>query len=168
MIGFGSVQIQYRNLWVAASGGMHGSTKCSAAGCNEEEKQEHLVRCLHTVVIRREFWDKIAALMRDGETQDERRVHGPEMATRNQGRRHEGRQGRSGDDLLGMEEPLRGSDAGQDRRETAQPKGGVRELCTDGLHTSGGVWSQVVQMVLTAAIQSLKLKRFRSDSGSVS
>ena len=22
------------NLWVAASGGMHGSPKCSAAGCN--------------------------------------------------------------------------------------------------------------------------------------
>ena len=34
------LKIQHRNLWVAASGGMHGSTKCSAAGCNEEEKQE--------------------------------------------------------------------------------------------------------------------------------
>jgi hypothetical protein len=39
---------------------MHGSTKCSAAGCNEEEKQEHLVRC---PTIRREFWDKVATLM---------------------------------------------------------------------------------------------------------
>ena len=39
---------------------MHGSTKCSAAGCNEEEKQEHLVRC---PAIRSEFWDKVAALM---------------------------------------------------------------------------------------------------------
>jgi hypothetical protein len=45
---------------VAASGGMHGSTKCIAAGCNEEEKQEHLVRC---PAIRSEFWDKVAALM---------------------------------------------------------------------------------------------------------
>jgi hypothetical protein len=34
------LKMQHRNLWVAASGGMHGSTKCSAAGCNEEEKQE--------------------------------------------------------------------------------------------------------------------------------
>ena len=39
---------------------MHGSTKCNAAGCNEEEKQEHLVRC---PTIRREFWDKVATLM---------------------------------------------------------------------------------------------------------
>ena len=54
------LKIQHRNLWVAASGGMHGSTECSAAGCNEEEKQEHLVRCS---VIRKDFWDKIAALM---------------------------------------------------------------------------------------------------------
>ena len=54
------LKIQHRNLWVAASGWMHGSTKCSAAGCNEEEKQEHLVRC---PVIRSEFWDKVAALM---------------------------------------------------------------------------------------------------------
>jgi hypothetical protein len=55
------LKIEHRNLWVAASGGMHGSTKCNAAGCNEEEKQEHLVRC---PTIRREFWDKVATLMR--------------------------------------------------------------------------------------------------------
>ena len=54
------LKIEHRNLWVAASGGMHGSTKCNAAGCNEEEKQEHLVRC---PTIRREFWDKVATLM---------------------------------------------------------------------------------------------------------
>jgi hypothetical protein len=45
---------------VATSGGMHDSTKCSATGCNEEEKQEHLVQC---PAIRGEFWDKVAALM---------------------------------------------------------------------------------------------------------
>jgi hypothetical protein len=54
------LKIQHRNLWVAASEGMLGSTKCSAAGCSEEEKQEHLVRC---PAIRREFWDRVAALM---------------------------------------------------------------------------------------------------------
>ena len=54
------LKIQHRNLWVAASGGMHGSTECSAAGCNEEEKQEHLVRC---PTIKREFWSKVATLM---------------------------------------------------------------------------------------------------------
>ena len=45
---------------MVASGGLHGSTKCSAAGCNGEETQEHLVRC---PAIRSEFWDRVAALM---------------------------------------------------------------------------------------------------------
>ena len=54
------LKIQHRNLWVVASGGLHGSTKCSAAGCNGEETQEHLVRC---PAIRSEFWDRVAALM---------------------------------------------------------------------------------------------------------
>jgi hypothetical protein len=54
------LRIQHRNLCVEASGETHESTKCSTRDYNEEEKQEHLVHC---PVIRREFWDRIAALM---------------------------------------------------------------------------------------------------------
>ena len=140
---------------------MHGSTKCIAAGCNEEEKQEHLVRC---PAIRREFWDKVAALMgrlkMNAGSSDLKwllgiKEDGIKVAARNQGR--------SGDDLLGVEKPLRGSDASEDRG--TQPEDGVRNFCADGLHESCGVWSQVVQMWYSRQHYKIKAKsipiRFR-------
>ena len=125
---------------------MHGSTKCSAAGCNEEEKQEHLVRC---PTIRREFWSKVATLMgrlkMDAGSSDLKW-------------------------LLG----IKGDDIKVDKEEAAvvfwawrnlyaeitrarihvegkqlDLKESVRKLCENGLHENSGIWREVVQMVLT-------------------
>ena len=53
------MKVKHRTLWVAKSGGMN-TTKCATTGCLHEENIEHLVDC---PLIRRDFWDKVAALM---------------------------------------------------------------------------------------------------------
>ena len=53
------LKVQYRSLWVAASGGFQ-DTKCRAQGCRAEENQEHLVLCPG---IQRYFWVSVAILM---------------------------------------------------------------------------------------------------------